>query len=211
MSNLVDHARRELELIGEEEVVINDLVRMVEIFASMGHSGASADAARGLLCRLLAFEPLTELTDDPHEWYQHGPEMWDGESPVWQNIRNSQAFSHDGGKTHWLLDERDAAGSLETTPKHRSTPMAEAAIDRRVRDLEIRVVHKPPDYEHHNHVVLKATLIDDSGVPHHVVRTVHQDMIAGRGQDFVNELLTEIREEVGQTLARRVAERENAT
>lgn len=122
MSNLVDHARRELELIGEEDWIVDSIVRMVEVFASMGHSGGSAYVTRDILCRLLAFEPLAELTDDPGEWEQHPPERWDNESPIWQNRRDSKAFSHDGGKTYWTLEERDVAGSLEVTPLHRSKP-----------------------------------------------------------------------------------------
>lgn len=120
MSNLVNHARRELEIIGEEEWIVDSIVSMVKIFASMGHSGGSAEVARDILCRLLAYEPLTELTDDPDEWEQHPPERWDGTNPIWQNRRDSKAFSHDGGKTYWLLHEREYASSLDTTPLHHS-------------------------------------------------------------------------------------------
>lgn len=121
MSNLVDHARRELELIGEEGWITDNIVSMVEIFASAGHSGSSAEVTREILCQLLAYEPLSPLTDDPDEWERQPPERWpvEGES-VWQNRRDSRAFSHDGGKTYWLVHEREYGGSLETTPLHRS-------------------------------------------------------------------------------------------
>lgn len=37
-SLLVDHARRELALLGEDQFVIDGLCRVVQAFADMGHS-----------------------------------------------------------------------------------------------------------------------------------------------------------------------------
>lgn len=119
---LVDHARRELELCGqtaEDPEYAESIVRAVEAFASYGHSGGSAACARDQLHALLAYENLSPLTDDPAEWIDQS-EM--SGSPLWQNRRNSTAFSEDGGATYYLLAEREAAGSMETTPLHRSEP-----------------------------------------------------------------------------------------
>lgn len=41
-SNLVTHARRELEMIGEDADVVDWFVSVVREFASFGHSGGSA-------------------------------------------------------------------------------------------------------------------------------------------------------------------------
>lgn len=125
MSNLVDHARRELELIGEESWIADNIVEMVKIFSSAGHSGSSAEVTRDILHRLLGYEALTDLTDDPDEWERLPPEQWpvEGET-IWQNNRDSRAFSHDGGKTYWMLHERGYGGSLETTPLHHSRTRA---------------------------------------------------------------------------------------
>lgn len=109
MSNLVHHARRELELIGEDPETVDGLLKVVEAFAAMGHSGGSAWAALGQLERLLRYEPLSPLTDDPGEW-MHIAEEIAGEPSLWQSRRNPEAFSHDGGKTYYLLSEREAAG-----------------------------------------------------------------------------------------------------
>jgi hypothetical protein len=103
MSNLVKHAETELMLIGEDPETIKGLLKVVRAFASMGHSGGSASVAAVQLARLLAFENLAPLTDNPREWMLHEPEMWS--PPFWQNIRNSAAFSNDGGRTYWLVSD----------------------------------------------------------------------------------------------------------
>lgn len=106
MSNLVNHARRELELLGEEPETIDGYVNVVQAFADMGHSGGSASVAIPTLQRLLQFENLKPLTNTPDEW-EHIADDVAGQSDLWQNRRNGQAFSNDGGKTYTLLSERD--------------------------------------------------------------------------------------------------------
>lgn len=103
MSNLVKHAQRELELIGEDPETIKGLLKVVRAFAAMGHSGGSAVVGAAMLTKLLAYENLGPLTDDPKEWMLHEPEVWS--LPLWQNRRNSAAFSNDGGRTYWLVSD----------------------------------------------------------------------------------------------------------
>lgn len=117
MSNLVDHARRELTRLGEERDVIDWYCRVVAEFASFGHSGGSAMATIPVLHDLLQFRALTPLTDAPAEWEDRTAMS---SAPLWQSTRNPEAFSEDGGKTYWLVSESEAAGSLKTTPLHRS-------------------------------------------------------------------------------------------
>lgn len=107
MSNLVEHARRELELIGEDPEVISGLLNVVQAFADMGHSGGSASIAIPMINQLLQFKPLSPLTDDPEDWFYHGEEIWGEPGGIWQNRRNSEAFSKDGGKTYYLLSDND--------------------------------------------------------------------------------------------------------
>lgn len=115
MSNLVEHAKRELDLIGEDEDMRNHLVAVVEKFSEFGHSGSSAEHAADRLNDLLRYKALSPLTDAPEEWMDRS-EM--SGYPIWQNKRDSRAMSHDGGKTYWLVDE--AQDSAEVTPKHES-------------------------------------------------------------------------------------------
>ncbi|UKD55118.1 hypothetical protein L3Q65_45950 [Amycolatopsis sp. FU40] len=122
MSNLVEHARRELKLLGEDPVYSASLVAAVAAFASFGHSGASAEMAREQLHTLLGFGNLTPLTDDPEDWHDHS-EM--SGAPLWQNRRNSACFSGDGGKTYWnVTDQKEDNAEL---PRHKSAPKPEGA------------------------------------------------------------------------------------
>lgn len=106
-SNLVAHARRELELIGEDDQEwIDGLVKIVQAFADMGHSGGSASVAIPMINLLLQFKNLMPLTDDPDEWIHHTEELWPEPGGIWQNVRNGEAFSSDGGITYTLLSDK---------------------------------------------------------------------------------------------------------
>lgn len=112
MSNLVEHARRELELLGqfkEDPIFAQSIVAAVAAFDSYpGHSGSSAEIATEMLYDLLQLKNLTPLTDNPDEWEK---QLIDPEA--WQNRRNGAAFSQDGGKTFYLVtDPRNDDGSL---------------------------------------------------------------------------------------------------
>lgn len=99
-SNLIAHAKRELEMIGEEPAFIEGYLKMIQIFADMGHSGGSASIFIPTLNALLQYKNLKPLTNDPKEWNDVG-------NVTWQNSRNPEAFSEDDGKTYYLLSDRD--------------------------------------------------------------------------------------------------------
>lgn len=106
MSDLVEHAKRELELSGqhaEDPAYSQSIVAAVAAFASYGHSGGSAAVAIEQLHWLLQFRPLSPLTSDPDEWIDHGEIS---NSPLWQNKRDPAAFSTDGGQTWYFVDDR---------------------------------------------------------------------------------------------------------
>lgn len=104
-SNLVKHARHELNLIGEEPSVIDWYIRVIKSYASFGHSGGSAWATTAVLEDLLRFRPLTELTDDPEEWMRHDEDVWGAPGGIWQNRRDGRMFSTDGGLTYTCVDD----------------------------------------------------------------------------------------------------------
>jgi hypothetical protein len=86
--NLMAHARRELPVAGDDEMqslMNRQLLQIVAVFSTHGHSGFSASYAAGVLEKLLRFEPLGPLTGEPGEWIDHG----DG---VFQNNRCSRVF-----------------------------------------------------------------------------------------------------------------------
>lgn len=104
-SNLVLHARRELELCGqtqEDPEFAASLVQAVERFASYGHSGGSAMVGVDMLTRLLQFKVLSPLTSDPSEWIDRSEESG---VPMWQSTRDPAVFSTDGGQTWKRLDD----------------------------------------------------------------------------------------------------------
>lgn len=71
----------------------------VRLFSKQGHSGNSAHLMCAILSNLLAWKPLSALTDDPEEW----TEVSDG---CWQSKREPASFSKDGGKTYYNLDKK---------------------------------------------------------------------------------------------------------
>lgn len=108
-SNLVSHAKRELELAGMYDAdadyggaLAPHILDLIKLFASEGHSGGSAAVTIGVFERLARFKTLSPLTDDLEEWMQ--VEM--GDKPCWQSRRQSSCFSMDGGKTYYDIDEK---------------------------------------------------------------------------------------------------------
>lgn len=112
-SNLVKHARTELELIGEEPETIEWYVRVIKEFAAFGHSGSSAWFTTHTLSRLLQFEPLAHITNRSEDWFFHDADVWGEEGGVWQNKRDSRLFSTDGGKTYYNVN--DNSKRIETS------------------------------------------------------------------------------------------------
>lgn len=104
-SNLVIHARRELEVIGEDRQTIEGYLRVIQAFADMGHSGGSASIAIPVINELLQFKNLSDLTNDPDEWIRHNEGTWGSPGGIYQNKRNAEAFSNNGGRTYYLLSE----------------------------------------------------------------------------------------------------------
>jgi len=102
---LVDHARNEIELIETDQEFIEMIVKVVEAFCTYGHSGGSASVAIPIINELLLGRTLSPLTNDQKEWVYYTEDMFGVDGGVWQNCRNCEAFSNDGGKTYYLLSE----------------------------------------------------------------------------------------------------------
>lgn len=128
-SNLVSHARRELEMIGEEPETIEWYLRVVKEFASYGHSGGSMSVAVPTLQALLSFQNLSPLTKNPDEWMFISEDLWGDTSGIWQNVRNSEAFSNDGGVTYYLLSENKDPSKFRTMHKSEIYRSKERDVD----------------------------------------------------------------------------------
>ena len=109
-SNLVRHAEREMRLAGlfDEDadyggMIAPHVLELIKLFASEGHSGASAGLTRELFHRLSNFKILSPITSDPEEWMEVSEAS--GGNPMWQSKRQPSVFSTDGGKTYYDIDE----------------------------------------------------------------------------------------------------------
>lgn len=121
MSNLIEHAKKELSLIGGENDPMQDqmnshILKMVEEFSKEGHSGFSASYAVSALQKLLRFQPLTPLTGDDSEWMEVGENMFQNVrcGTVFKNGKNGQAYNIDGNVF------RDQNGCSYTNGKSRT-------------------------------------------------------------------------------------------
>ena len=118
--SLVEHAKSELRRIGytgeEPEGDPNrwmwdNVVAVVETFAAGGHSGTSASYAIGIIEKVLRFENVTPLTNDPDEWQ----DVSDG---LWQSRRRADAFSEDAGATYYLLEDEGYPKPIHVSEHH---------------------------------------------------------------------------------------------
>ena len=91
-SNLLLYAKSELDLLGVDKKDKKRILKVIKAWGSYGDSGSSHDWFLQILTSLLRFKPLTPLTSDPSEWYEVG-------SGIWQNMRDGEMFSINGGKT----------------------------------------------------------------------------------------------------------------
>lgn len=130
---LAEHTRRELELVGEEPEIIDWYVKVAETFSEFGHSGASAEYTLRVLEQLLRYKNLTPLTDDPAEWMDV-TEYTAENTPLWQSLRNSAAFSTNGGKTYSLLGEEEYI-------EHKTMPNPEELFKKK---MKVPMDHLPP-------------------------------------------------------------------
>lgn len=94
MSSSIEYAKSELARItkdgdGLQDAINKNILDIVELFASQGHSGISAGYAMSILERLLRFKPLTPLTGEDDEWTEVSDKMG---QRCFQNKRCSSVF-----------------------------------------------------------------------------------------------------------------------
>lgn len=109
--SLVEHANTELKLAGllDKDSDYNGMIgesvlELMKKFAAQGHSGFSAHLTLDIFTKLANFKNLTPIGTTKDEWFAHG--MMDNRE-LWQNKRNCELFSYDGGKTYYNVNNKD--------------------------------------------------------------------------------------------------------
>jgi hypothetical protein len=94
--NLKEFAEKEMDLLGMEidDPMRKNILEIIEVFSSQGHSGFSAGYIVQILEKLLRYEPLTPLTGEDSEW---GDVSQYGVEPYYQNKRYSSLFKNSDG------------------------------------------------------------------------------------------------------------------
>src|ERR1051326_6656226 len=117
MSNLVKHAENEMRLAGLYDkdsdyggVGPEAGMALIRAHSEQGHSGGSHGLVLHIFNRVVNFKTLTPLTNDPAEWMEVSP-------GVWQSRRQSSCFSEDGGKTYHDIDAPDPRAKTASVEK----------------------------------------------------------------------------------------------
>lgn len=110
MSNLEKHAEFEMRRAGLYDkdadyggMIPESVIKMVKVLCEGGHSGGSHYLTMKIFNRVANFKTLTPITSDLSEWMEVGRGITD--KMVRQNKRQSSAFSVDGCKTWYDLDD----------------------------------------------------------------------------------------------------------
>lgn len=76
-----------------QELLCTQVLELLELFSSHGHSGFSAPCAINLFSKLAKFEPLVPLTGEDWEWIGVGDNTF-------QNVRCSRVFKDADGRAY---------------------------------------------------------------------------------------------------------------
>lgn len=113
-SNYLSHAIQELPGCrpGADEMdalMAQQVIELLAVFASHGHSGFSAPYAVGIFSKLAAFEPLGPLTGEDDEWERVADDLW-------QNKRCSHVFKGADGQAYDIYGQifREPGGCCYT-------------------------------------------------------------------------------------------------
>lgn len=106
-SNMYKWAKAELERLipeddddGMQQMINKDILNIVKVFCSQGHSGTTGNYTLSMINRLLDWKPLTPLTGEESEW----SEVIDGSDLSQQNKRCSAVFrrNYDNSTAYYL-------------------------------------------------------------------------------------------------------------
>jgi len=104
MSNLVDYAKDELKRIGMidsgepyNDMATKNILDLIELFSSQGHSGFTAPYVINAFSRLAKFKPLSPLTGEDDEWNNIGDHFQNKRySAVFKDNKDGTAYNIEG-------------------------------------------------------------------------------------------------------------------
>jgi hypothetical protein len=121
MTALGDHAVAELTAISAPATIKDPLVLIVGTFADVPDPEANWPLMRNYLDKLLAFAPLTSVTNDPAEWESQFTLF--GDTPIWQNNRWPDAMTKDPDfSNYFLISELTGGGTVTLHPTATAIP-----------------------------------------------------------------------------------------
>lgn len=104
MSNLIEHAKYELEmagLFGKDSdyggMIGEAVMELIEKFSEQGHSGMSASIVASIFAELVMYKPLGGITGTPNEWSEVNEN-------VLQNKRLGSVFKNSKDGKPYFLD-----------------------------------------------------------------------------------------------------------
>ena len=111
-SNLETHAENEMRLAGLYDkdsdyggMIPDAVMKMVRAHSEEGHSGGSHSLVMAIFNKVINFQNLTPITNDPQEWMDVADYAGPQNPAVWQSRRNPSLFSNDSGKTYYSIDD----------------------------------------------------------------------------------------------------------
>lgn len=98
MSNLVEHAKKEMQLAWPDKDTMQDrvkenIVELLTVFSNQGHSGFSASYVLAYFQKLANYDIISPLTGEDAEWVQI-------DSNLYQNSRDGSVFKDENG-AYW--------------------------------------------------------------------------------------------------------------
>lgn len=116
-SNLELHAEREMRLAGLYDtdsdyggMLPQAVMALIKAHAKQGHSGSSHVVTMQIFNKLANFQNLKPISSNSDEWNQVSGDTW-------QSKRRSDAFSRNGGKTWYYLDEPEHPEHSDKNPE----------------------------------------------------------------------------------------------
>lgn len=100
--NLVRHtvtefeARGDFDAEGPDNWIAHNVVDLMRVFSTQGHSGSSALFAIRMFSTAASFKPLGPLTGADSEWFDHGHD----DRTRWQNKRCGHVFKSADGQAY---------------------------------------------------------------------------------------------------------------